>query len=194
MENNIKELKKKLNDEIKKEDELERKTSRVTLDVNIFDNDIFLSKLSDSSQPCLSEEVKQFITDQTRKYRPKTSFNIVIHHKDMSKEQQNLFVQATKYSFFCEYKENKYEMNRNLISAITLTLIGVVALLVKVLISVYVKDAVFLEFIDIFAWVFVWAGVDLLFIERGIKSLKQKRYLNIINSKFEFVEMEKRLK
>lgn len=82
-------------------------------------------------------------------------------------------------------------MNRNLISAITLTLIGVVALLVRVLISVFVEDAVFLEFIDIFAWVFVWAGVDLLFIERGIKSLRQKRYLNIINSKFEFVEMEK---
>lgn len=45
---------------------------------------------------------------------------------------------------------------------------------------------IWIECINIFAWVFVWEGVDQLFIERGILLFQRKRLISFLNMDINF--------
>ena len=66
-------------------------------------------------------------------------------------------------------------MRRNAVQSVVMAAVGVVSLAGMVWAEKMGVSGIWIECMDIFAWVFVWEAVDLFFIERGMLRLKQKR-------------------
>ena len=67
-------------------------------------------------------------------------------------------------------------MRRNLIVSVIFTVIGIVGLAAMLLLDHFFNSAIWVEVVDIFAWVFVWEAVDQFFIERRKLNIEKRKY------------------
>ena len=67
-------------------------------------------------------------------------------------------------------------MRLNTIQSVVMCLIGLIALSFMILSENLGWGNLWVECIDIFAWVFLWETVDLFFLERAVIRRKAKRY------------------
>ena len=77
-------------------------------------------------------------------------------------------------------------MRFNAIQTVVMLVVGLLALSVMVIGEQLGWGEVWIECIDIFAWVLLWESVDIFFLERTALKRRAKRYLSFIKMHVEF--------
>ena len=139
------------------------------------DND-FLSPYSPTDSPVISSDVADFLENSAENYLPKHKITLNIHSDCIDEQEQVAYDKAIRSYFSLKLQACKRDLKRNLIVSIIFTVIGIIGLAVMFLLDRFDVNGIWVEVIDIFAWVFVWEAVDQFFIERHKIARDARKY------------------
>jgi len=185
MDKQLKELKKKQN-EYKPECKCDSE-GRVIVDLNVHNDDNFLSPYSSSENAVLTEEVSDFIENNLKNVSVEKRIKLVIHGDTITDEEQIQYENAIHRHYSEQYQNVKTDKSRLTKISFIMAMIAVLVLTVMFTLEFTIGiNAVILEVIDIIAWVFMWEAVEIFFLQGSALRRKEKRYLALIDSKIEF--------
>ena len=148
---------------------------RAILTMRVRDDGDFLSPYSVSQEETISTDVAEFLTESAMAVHPRTPMTLHIHSQCIDEKEQDVYRRAIRSYFTLQAIEHQRTMRRNAVQSAVMAAVGVVSLAGMVWAERMGVSGIWIECMDIFAWVFVWEAVDLFFIERGMLRLKQKR-------------------
>lgn len=148
---------------------------RAILTMRVRDDGDFLSPYSLSREETISTDVAEFLTESAMAVHPRMPMTLHIHSQCIDEKEQDVYRRAIRSYFTLQAIEHQRTMRRNAIQSAVMAAVGVVSLAGMVWAERMGVSGIWIECMDIFAWVFVWEAVDLFFIERGMLRLKQKR-------------------
>lgn len=153
------------------------------ISLNISDDSSFLSPYSKSATPVISSEVADFLENSAMAYHPEKELILDVTSDCISEQEEKTFSEAIKNYYTLKLTESVRNIRRKTIAAICFSAIGILGLAFMFILEAFGTRQLWIECVDIFAWVFLWEAVDQFFIERPALKLKIKRYLR-------FSEME----
>ena len=185
----IKELKKQLDNNFsvqKRNDD-----GRVIVDLTITNDDQFLSPYSTDKHSVISSDVAEFIENSLEMVPVNDRINFHIHSDVIDEKEKKEYKEAISTYYTERYKVTRAENRRLKGIALIMALVAVFTLTVMIWLELSgLKNAVFLEVVDIFAWVFMWEAVDIFFLRCSALRIKEKRYLSLIDSKIDFLPIK----
>lgn len=149
------------------------------------DDDNFLSVYS-LGKPVISQEIAEFIENSAKEFHPNDKLILNIYSNCIDEVEQKIYPEAIKNYFDLQVKDCNFELKRKTFIGAVFSLIGVTALAIMIILSNRDVKELWVECIDIFAWVFLWEAVDQLFIERGAIVRKRKRFVSFCNMEINF--------
>lgn len=182
----IKELKRRM-DARARADEVERdEEGRAVISMTVLQDEDFLSAFSAGSLPVVSSEVAEFIDESAHAFLPKEPVRINIYSDCIDQEEERIYTEALKEYYARHYKKNRRDLKRNSLLSLIMTVVGLFALTISLLLTYLWENAVVSEATNIFAWVFLWEAVDLFFLERMVLKAERDRCLRFIEAKICF--------
>lgn len=167
-------------------EEIERdEEGRALLTVTVRDDEEFLSDLS-GRRAVVSSAVGEFLERQALAVSPGEPLALHVESDCIDEEERPVYVEALRERYRLLYREKRRELKRNAWYAALLAAAGVAWLLVTVLLSHVMKNAVLFEVIDIVAWVFLWEAADLFFLERRLLRGERDRCLCFLDMPVRF--------
>lgn len=166
--------------------DFERET--VIIKMSVGDDSAMLSPYCETGKPVISSEVAEFLENSANGYHPKEKLSLEIASDCIDDTEKERYRQAIRNYFSLKYQDVKRGMRRKTVISIWFTIIGVLALALMFVLDGLKLNSLWIECIDIFAWVFLWEAVDQFFIERGGLLLRQKRLLNFINMDVKYTD------
>lgn len=150
--------------------------NRRIIRMNVTDDGGFLSPLSVAGAPLISAETAAFLDINVKHDLTDSGVKLIISSDAIDDGEKLVYEQAIKNYYRVEYKETWKELRRNAVSAIVMLLFSAcVFALAVVLETTTGANAVILNMLDVFAWVFTWEAVDMLFLQRPKLRKQQKR-------------------
>ena len=138
-----------------------------TINMTVLDDSDFLSPYSEINTPVISGEVAEFLENGANASRPKDNFELNMYSNCIESDKQGRYEQAIRNYFSLKLNAVHRELNRNKIVSLIFAIIGVVGLAFMIICDQVLDfQSIWIECIDIFAWVFLWEAVDQFFIER----------------------------
>lgn len=184
MINSIKELKK---ERAQKRDGVVRdEEGRAVLDMTVRDDEDFLSPYSRNACETIGEETAEFLRNSALGLSPKEELALHLYSDCIDEREQEIYPDAIRSYFHSHLSDSLRELKRNAIQSAVMFLVGIVALAVMFIGEHFGWSQIWIECIDIFAWVFVWETVDLFFLERATIRRRMKRYQAFIHMKVVF--------
>ena len=171
--------------------EQEKSGGRV-VNMIVKDDSDFLSVFSESETPVISSEVAEFIENRTMTMPPKEQFTLKIHSDCIDDDEKVLYRGAIKEYYSEKYLANKRELKRNNIIVLLLTIAGILALSLRIILEYVTKSLIWVEVIDIAAWVFLWEAVDISVFGNRALRFKNKHYLSYMSMNVEYVELSEK--
>lgn len=145
------------------------------INMAVKDDSTFLSPFSNVGKAVISKDVADFIENSAKEFHPNTDLTLNIYSNEIDENEKILYKQAIVTYFNLKITDINREIKRkNIISTIFLS-IGIIALTFMVIFHSLYERKVISEFIDIFAWVFIWEAVDQFFIEKNALIIQKKR-------------------
>ena len=157
---------------------------RITMTVR--DDAGFLSPYSANTGEVISSEVADFLTASAQEFPPRTPLTLRIYSDCIDTSEKQIYREAIRNYFSLQRIANRRDMRRNAILSSTMLLVGILALAGMFVAEHFQIRQLWIECIDIFAWVFLWEAVDLRFIERGRLRLQHQRLEAFIAMKVDF--------
>ncbi|OLA93334.1 MAG: hypothetical protein BHW64_07045 [Candidatus Melainabacteria bacterium LEY3_CP_29_8] len=154
--------------------------------LTIINDDNFLSPYSPTYKPIISSEVAEFIENCANEYHPKTNLILNIYSNCIDENEKETYNNAIKNYFTLKLNDVTREIKRTVFTGILFSIVGIIVLALMFLLSNLEAKAIWIECVNIFAWVFLWEGVDKLFIERNKLLLKISRLSSFINMKINY--------
>lgn len=154
--------------------------------LTIINDDNLLSPYSPIHKPIISSEVAEFIENCAKEYHPKTNLTLNIYSNCIDDKEKTIYSNAIKNYFALKLSDVTRDIKRCMFTGILFGLIGIFVLALMFLLSNLEVKAIWIECVDIFAWVFLWESVDKLFIQRNELILKMKRLNAFINMKINY--------
>ena len=156
------------------------------IDMSVNDDSSFLSPYAETGKPIISSEVAGFLENAANAFHPKEKIVLTIHSTCIDENEKPVYDNAIRNYFKLRQKDVNRDMKRKTVIAIWFSIVGIVALAFMFLIGRQDINDLWVECVDIFAWVFLWEAVDQFFIERSGLLLKKKRLDNFINMEIIF--------
>lgn len=156
------------------------------IDMSVNDDSSFLSLYAETGKPIISSEVAGFLENAANAFHPKEKIVLTIHSTCIDENEKPVYDNAIRNYFKLRQKDVNRDMKRKTVIAIWFSIVGIVALAFMFLIGRQGINDLWVECVDIFAWVFLWEAVDQFFIERSGLLLKKKRLDNFINMEIIF--------
>ncbi len=156
------------------------------IDMSINDDSSFLSPYAETGKPIISSEVAGFLENAANAFHPKEKIVLTIHSTCIDENEKTVYDNAIRNYFKLRQKDVNRDMKRKTVIATWFSIVGIVALAFMFLIGRLGVNDLWVECVDIFAWVFLWEAVDQFFIERSGLLLKKKRLDNFINMEIIF--------
>lgn len=163
---------------------------RAVITMNVRDDSDFVSPYSVGSREIISSEVAGFLTDNARAFHPTDEISLHIVSDCIDEKEKRRYPDAISGYFYLQALDNERELRRNMSIGILMLIVGVLALAGMFAAEHFGLRQLWIECIDIFAWVFIWEAVDQLFIERGLMRLKKKRLSALMNMDVRFFPAE----
>ena len=160
--------------------------NRVVINMNVQNDDDFLSPYSPSAEPLISEGVAEFINSAVESVRPKESLTLRISGSCISSSNHEKYERAIKQYYKEKYIVNTREIRFSNIIAIILGILGVLVLTLAVFLNFQIQSAIWTEVIDIVAWVLLWEAVDVALFKARALRVKKQRYFSLISMKIEY--------
>lgn len=161
---------------------------RALIKLLVKNDDNFLSPYSTKEKGTLSGEVSDFIEHSLMEVHCKEKIHFQIHGDTIDDAEKNEYTAAIRSHYSTCYKETVFEKKRLFVISMIMAFIAVITLSLMIFFEVRgITNAVFVEVIDIIAWVFMWEAVDIFFFRRSELKLKEYRYLRLAESVIEFL-------
>lgn len=161
-----------------------------TINMTVTDTSNFLSPYSQEGKPVISSEVADFLENCAKEFHPKDSIRLNITCPNITEKEKSVFNRAIINYFYnklCDLIRTKKRKN---LFGILCSSIGILALAFMFIGDSLNFNNIVIEYIDIFAWVFIWEAVDILFVERSLYRLKISQLLSIINMPINYINNE----
>ncbi len=148
------------------------------INLNVSDDDGFLSPYSYGGKPLISMEVAEFLNQSLKHLKIKEQVRFVVRGNTIDENEKKIYEQAIKYYYSQDVAETKSELKRNAVLSAVMLIIGVMVFSVSITLTSLVVQTLVLDILDVVAWVFVWEAVDLFVLQRThlkhrfLKSLK----------------------
>lgn len=182
----VKQLKKAVDARLRR-DEIERDgEGRAIVRMTVLNDEDFLSDFSAGETPSVSADVAEFLHERATAFLPQEPICLKIYSDCIDKDEQELYSAALREYYVRHYTANRRELKRNAVVSFIMAMIGLIALGVVLTFHI-IESTLFLEALDIFAWVFIWEAVDLFFLERSCLRMERNRCLRFIDAKIEFL-------
>ncbi len=166
---------------------------RAVIDLRVIDDSDFLSPYSTGKHNVIAADVSDFIEHSTHGIHPNKEIHIRIHSDVISDDEKTEYTKAIHNHYADKYRDSCFEKKQFTRTAIIMTIIAVISLSFMIGFEISgLRSAVFAEVIDIFAWVFMWEAVDILFLQCTMLRFKQKRYLRLADSEIEYLPLNDR--
>lgn len=156
----------------------EHKQSEIIL--NVINDDNFLSPYSPTLKPIISNDVAEFIENWANEFHPNSELSLRIISNCIDDNEKKIYNEAIRNYFKLKLKELHRTLKMKRLIGIIFSIIGILVLAFMYICDRFAIKAIWIECINIFAWVFVWEAVDTLFIERRALLLKERRLLALI--------------
>ncbi len=145
-----------------------------------------LSPLSPNGDPCITEEVAQFIEHSTKHLRPDASLHFVFEGAFISNNEKKTYTSAIHNYYHNEFTEIVRELQKNMAQTIIMVAVSAVIFAINIFLKNSGENQVVYNIIDIIAWVFAWEATDIFFLQRPAMRLRRLRLYNIIQSTITF--------
>ena len=169
------------------------KTTNAICQINmtVTNDDDFLSPYSPTASPIVSSDVAEFLENGANKFLPKQKMQLDVHSDCIDDNEKVIYDKAIRNYFSLKLDGMKQALSRNLIVSIVFTIIGIIGLAAMLLLDHFFDNAIWVEVVDIFAWVFVWEAVDQFFIERRKLQLDCKKYQAFVEMQINYYPLTK---
>lgn len=148
--------------------------------MTVLDDSEFLSPYSETNTPVISGEVAEFLENGANAAHLKDNFELNLNSNCIDGDKQTRYEQAIRNYFSLKLNAEHRELSRNNVMSLLFAIIGIVGLAFMIICDqVLNMQAIWVECIDIFAWVFLWEAVDQFFIERR-KIIRNRRRLKAL--------------
>lgn len=165
-----------------KDDEIVRdEDNRIIINMNVNDDSYFLSEFSHASTPVISEDVANFLENETSSLPIKEPLRLVVTSDCIDENEKVLYNKAIKQYYTDKYVANEKGLKRNILLSITLACLGIIALALALIVGNHHDTPIWTEVIDIVAWVFLWEAVDVAFFKTHEMRIEKYRYLAFID-------------
>lgn len=147
----------------------------IILHITVRDDSDFLSPFSSGDDPVISEDVAAYIESRADVAKPDDPLAIHIHSDCITPEEETVYRKAVALYYAEQCQKNQRTLRRNTVLALILLAFGIITLSAVILVSALFPDSIWIEVVDIVAWVFLWEAADLHFLENRAHRLHQKR-------------------
>ncbi len=177
--------------ELKKEIKRRKEESQdYVINMNVNNDNYFLSEFSENDTPVISREVAEFIEDSTPSLRKKEEqLTLCIASSCIDDCEKELYRRAIKEYYTERYISCKEEIRRDYVIAGILAIVGILVLVLAVFVGYH--SEIWSEVVNIVAWVFVWEAVYIAFLETRKLKHDSKRYIAYISMKIEYIDVNK---
>ena len=180
--NQYKEIKKELDRDARQKKKCAQKH---TLCMNVTNDTGFLSPFSANDTPVISSDVADFIEASTLSIKPSSNLTLKIKSNCIDETEKVLYKRAIKEYYTDKYISSGRKLARNRAFAISLAIVGVLVLLLALLLE-YWTSSIWLEIINVVAWVFLWEATYIYFIESRNLKHDRKKYVSYVAMNVEF--------
>ncbi len=154
--------------------------------MSVSNDDDFLSPYAENGKPVISSEVAEFLENAASAFHPSQPLALNVHGDCIDENERKAYPQAIKNYFSLQYRGVLRDMKRKTMIAAVFAIVGILALISMFVFSASGLGEVWVECIDIFAWVFLWEAVDQFFIERAGLQLRSRRLKNFTEMRVRF--------
>ena len=185
----LKEFKKETDARIKRQEIARDEENRAVLEMTVRDTSGFLSPYSHSAAETVSEEAAEFLRNSALGLNPSEELSLHVHSDCIDEHEQRVYPHAIRTYFERHYADTRREMRSNAIQSAIMLTVGLLALAVMILGEHLGWGQIWIECIDIFAWVFLWETVDLFFLTRTMLRRRARRYLAFMRIHIKFFSL-----
>lgn len=159
---------------------------RIIINMNVKNDDNFLSPFSSSETPVISSEVADFIEKSSKGTLPGESYTLRIKSSCIDDEEKLLYKKAIFQYYDEELTAKSREIRKNRLIALILGILGIAVLAIALIIDYNLSSPIWSEVIDIVAWVLVWESVYLELFSNRQDKIKIKYYQAYKDMKIEY--------
>ena len=171
----VKELSRSLSEEIEPETD---EKGRTVVRLRVTDDDNFLSPFS--------VETAEFLNHSLLQLKTSSAVHFVVSSNVITDEEQQVYEKAIKNYYREEFAESAREIRKNTLASLVMILVGALVFAIAILLESMDLKPLFLNILDVIAWVFVWEAADLFFLQRPVLRKEQLRNLKIAVAEFTF--------
>lgn len=160
---------------------------RVVVNMTVKNDDNFLSCFSADDTAVISDEVASFLENSVSGVAPKERLSLNVSSDCIDENEKAVYTKAIKKYYTDKYVENERHLRRNFILALILGILGIMILAFALILEYANKSLLWVEVVDVVAWVFIWESVDIIFFQNYLSRLNRVRYLAFVDMKIEFI-------
>ena len=158
-----------------------------TINMTVLDDSDFLSPYSEINTPVISGEVAEFLENGANVAHIKDNLELNVYSNCIDSAEMPRYEQAIRNYFSLKLNAEQRELKRNNLVSLIFAIVGVVGLAFMIICDQLLNmQAIWVECIDIFAWVFLWEAVDQFFIERRKLIFNRRRLKSLAEMPISF--------
>lgn len=154
--------------------------------IYVADDRDFLSPFSSNGVPLLSSETAEFLECRLKNLRPDAALHLSLEGNCIDSEEQQKYDAAIRNYYHLEFLEVERELRKNSIQSAIMTVFAALFFALTLILDSYGVRVVFLNMLDVVAWVFMWESADLFFFRRSDMRRRRLRSFQLIQSKISF--------
>ena len=159
---------------------------RAIIDMEVVSDEGFTSPYSAAGKPVISAEVADFLENAANAHHPRKSLILNVYGDCIDDGEKLRYDAAIRNYYKNKLGDVERSIARKSVVSLIFTVVGILGLIAMFVLDHLGANGVWVECVDIFAWVFLWEAVDQFFIERGLLLLKRKRDLAFIKMEINF--------
>ena len=170
---------------------MEERTERAVIDMEVDSDEGFTSPYSAAGKPVISSEVADFLENAADAFHPRESLTLNVYGDCIDDGEKARYGAAIRNYFGNKLGDVNRSIVRKSFVALVFTVMGILGLVAMFVLDRLGTNGVWVECVDIFAWVFLWEAVDQFFIERRLLLLKRKRNLAFTQMEINFYPLKR---
>lgn len=158
------------------------------ININVSDDSDFLSPYSTDGKPLISGEVADFLNHSVKRLKVGEDARFVVQSSVIDDNEKIVYKRAIENYYLTEAAETKSQLKRNAWLSLIMFLIGALIFSVAIILEHAGIQLLWLDILDVAAWVFVWEAVDLFMLQRPALKSQLLKYYKIISADIIFVD------
>ncbi|MGN0814615.1 MAG: hypothetical protein ACI4MH_05235 [Candidatus Coproplasma sp.] len=156
------------------------------INLNVSDDSDFLSPYSTDGKPLISGEVASFLEHSVKRLKVNEDARLIVHSSCIDDNEKVVYKKAIENYYVTEAAEVKAQLKRNMLLSIIMLFIGAVIFSVAITLEHIGFTLLWLDILDVAAWVFVWESVDLFVLQRPALRTELLMYYKLISAEIIF--------